>query len=1204
MQASSSAADAAGQQAWADQVRTESDLIAERRRQSLGAAEPPQIEAALQWPRVGLALSGGGVRSATFCLGLLRGLAREPVASDAQVPAHPAGNDALLGRIDYLSTVSGGGFVGAMYGRLVGRLGLHGALLALADSASPEVGWLRRYGRYLTPAGARDYGIAAVTYLRAWLAIHLEFMVAGMLLALIVMAPHLWQHSVQALDPDAWQAWRTPWLALALAFWLLLAPGLITAYWAARDATADAKPWYAVWSARLIAVAVLLASLLLWFNFWRSGLLNPLRHSLNWPLIATLGLASMLLGHNAVQLGAGLDAQRSSFAVARLRNQLTRALQSVTQLALGLAGLGLLDAFSWWLLMVLRDDITAGWAWGGAGLGGVALLLLRGLSQPLQKIAAETGAHARDWLPRLLNLAGVLALLVLVLGWLMFWQRFVFVSPLFKELALAPPALRAAVPLLVWAAWVLVTAGNADMANTSSLHSFYRARLVRAYLAVGNPERVLEEAGGPRGNVRQVLEGDDTSLAHYAPERRGGPLHLINTCLNQTRDDASELYNADRKGIALTAQARGLELDKQVFMPQGNGPDLGTLGRWVAVSGAAASPGAGAYTSRGLALLLYFLGVRLGHWLRAPEDRARLRWLSRWGWRHAPKPLMLASEASATFFGRSRPWWFLSDGGHFDNTGVYPLIKRELDFILLADAGCDAGYGFADIENLVRKARIDFGAEIEFYSAGEAAALLPPDGGELAVLSPEQMADNHSCRGVLLARIRYRPRPGPDGRAHRPEGTLLVVKPNLHDALDLDLLAYAQRNPSFPHQSTGDQSFDEAQWESYHRLGEDFGAALSPRWLAGLPGWQSRFPHRLCVAARLAHSAAPAATHGQGDALWKRGARATAIGATLGAGATGTLLLALWQTLDHYQKDRQEQKLAASRSYEELSDKLADFTSPCQNRLSLSTASKFGSLKLLRDGDQLQPVEARGFDNLLAQISAACAQPLSSDAAASCSMASVNAGQVLCGALVDRSSSRLSYWVAEEPPSRQWQQGGMLIAGWLGLSPPPGVTQTTAPLAPVVSAPAPTPLPNVAEAVPATAAAPAPPAVAEALASLQACAGVRLFIQIYDEASREPAQKLREQLSAQADTALLVQPIENVNRSAALSKNARPVPYTQPTLVLHEPAKYGACGQAIAGRIGEPWQKAGDAGVARLRELPARYTPTAGVIELWLPALE
>lgn len=54
-------------------------------------------EPAVDLGLMGLALSGGGIRSATFCLGVLQALARHD----------------LLNKIDYLSTVSGGGYIGS-----------------------------------------------------------------------------------------------------------------------------------------------------------------------------------------------------------------------------------------------------------------------------------------------------------------------------------------------------------------------------------------------------------------------------------------------------------------------------------------------------------------------------------------------------------------------------------------------------------------------------------------------------------------------------------------------------------------------------------------------------------------------------------------------------------------------------------------------------------------------------------------------------------------------------------------------------------------------------------------------------------------------------------------------------------------------------------------------------------------------------------
>ena len=102
---------------------------------------------------------------------------------------------------------------------------------------------------------------------------------------------------------------------------------------------------------------------------------------------------------------------------------------------------------------------------------------------------------------------------------------------------------------------------------------------------------------------------------------------------------------------------------------------------------------------------------------------------------------------------------------------------------------------------------------------------------------------------------------------------MLVIKPNLHDALDVDVLAYAEKHPSFPHESTGDQSFDESQWESYHRLGEDFGRAMHESWLAQLPGWRSPARHGIRIAARLG-SAKDTVSAAKAEPLWRRNVRA------------------------------------------------------------------------------------------------------------------------------------------------------------------------------------------------------------------------------------------------------------------------------------------------------------------------------------------
>jgi hypothetical protein len=57
-----------------------------------------------------------------------------------------------------------------------------------------------------------------------------------------------------------------------------------------------------------------------------------------------------------------------------------------------------------------------------------------------------------------------------------------------------------------------------------------------------------------------------------------------------------------------------------------------------------------------------------------------------------------------------------------------------------------------------------------------------------------------------------------DGKG-APDGTLIYIKSSLTGNEPEDVLNYAAQNPTFPHQSTADQWFNESQFEAYRRLG-------------------------------------------------------------------------------------------------------------------------------------------------------------------------------------------------------------------------------------------------------------------------------------------------------------------------------------------------------------------------------------------------
>ncbi|MDE2413973.1 MAG: hypothetical protein KGM60_04360 [Comamonadaceae bacterium] len=1179
-------------------------ILRRRRRAGFGNAKARQL------PTVGLALSGGGVRSATFGLGLLRGLAAQ----------------GLLARVDYLSTISGGGYVGAMLGRLVDTLGLGPAQQLLAAGSSPVLDWLRSNGRYLAPAGSRDVGILIVSYLRAFLAVHIEAFFALMPVALLLTLPHLLQHSLGWLDAKAWEGWASPWFALTLLWAAALLPSLLVAYWAAPETRSPELGERRLYPADIFLLAALTAlALLLTLRPGDPPLLQSWRQADPAMPLLVLALWSAALGHGGAMVHLALAREARPLTVARLRNRLTYGLRGALLGSLLLAGAGVLDWASWALLLMLSSAQPPDWVWGGLGLGGVLLLALRALAPVLQQLAAQ--AQARRTLalgPQILNIAGHLGAVMLLLAWLLAVQWWVFAQEPLAAVRAFPAWMRWSLLALAALVWWLTTARLPQAANASSLSGFYQARLVRAWLAAGNRRRGLCTPFTPADqrlrSVTEVAAGDDIDLPRHRPEDQGGPLHLIGACLNQTRDDASGLFNADRKGQLAIASARALEVGPQEVVrwaqDEAHGDTArtaGTLGRWIAISGGAAAPGAGAYTSRGWALVMFLLGIRLGHWIAAPLPQALPR-LKDWLWQRAPKPLMLWSEARATFFGQARPWWYLSDGGHFDNTGVYALIKRECDFIILSDASADPDYRFADIENLVRKARIDLDAEIEFYARQEAARLLSLAGDGLTVLSPDELADNSTRRGVLLARIRYcRSDPA---RGER-EGTLLVVKPNLHVCLDLDLLAYAQRHPSFPHESTGDQFFDEAQWESYQRLGQDTGQALYDRWLGQLPGWDRVQLHKLAQPERLhqpslALAAQPAAGAQPSVPRWRRGVGAAAIGTSVGVGLTGTLLLSLWQVQEQLNRAADSRQAEIRQLLTDSSKELLDAAGECA-RVGAQTLGHVEQLREFSKDHSLSAAEQTTVTRLLDRLQTQCTRTPPPYAA--CSGPERKHQEDLCEvALKDLSdSSALNYWHPASPErgaqlSEVWaRMRGQLSLAWallggdarharVAMAPPPpdqGIT------------PAPAPSSAAASALATAESSYAPNAIAaiEPAESAQLRArcptGTRLYTQIYNEAARWRAEQLRQRLQEAPAVPLRIAPIENVTRSAAMRQQRPPVPWQQPTFIVHD-AELRPCAQVLAQLVQQRWSPAsGDK--PWISTLPPGLKSQTLTIELWLP---
>ncbi|HZP88435.1 MAG TPA: hypothetical protein VFB54_16605, partial [Burkholderiales bacterium] len=272
-------------------------------------------------------------------------------------------------------------------------------------------------------------------------------------------------------------------------------------------------------------------------------------------------------------------------------------------------------------------------------------------------------------------------------------------------------------------------------------------------------------------------------------------MHVINLTLNLVH--GRQLAWQERKAapFAVTPMYAGnYYLGYRESRNYGDGVSIATA---AAISGAAVSPNMGYSSSPLTTLLLTLFNVRLGWWLGNPGSAGALTYRRREP-RLSVRPVL--SEALGMTDDQS-PYVYLSDGGHFENLGLFEMVLRRCHLMVVFDAGADPGYRFDDLGNAVRKVRIDLGIPIEF----ETLPMRKRGGG-----------DDGSIRYCTLGRVRYAAVDGADA----PDGLLLYFKPVLCGGEPADVLHYASENTDFPQEPTTDQFFGEAQFESYRRLGQ------------------------------------------------------------------------------------------------------------------------------------------------------------------------------------------------------------------------------------------------------------------------------------------------------------------------------------------------------------------------------------------------
>ncbi|MEJ2790542.1 MULTISPECIES: hypothetical protein [unclassified Pseudoxanthomonas] len=853
-------------------------------------------------PLWGLALSGGGIRSATYCLGVLQALAKRE----------------MLGAFHYCSTVSGGGYIGGFLQAMLDKhkkdpdpVGVvmesllgprqddaggpsHRVGHLESSAASSTVKKLRSYSNFLSPnkrplsgdrialittylsnmlltqlqLGALILFLAFLPYaLIACLQIAAKAPLLTWLVAVLTIVVALAARPRRSVSPTLEEARSGPFsfmgasaippAGLTLAFILLAGviwpipaqidtPGRTEAIARFMETLSlylghpfDEKE---VWFARLALGGAYLVGFLTWLLWWRKDAREERHYGSRLARQLIFGpLAAIAVGASAQLLLMIEDEKwkilleylamsgKGEFSLSFIKVAVGTPLLFVLFFTINLVHLALaydradIVSRERWNRLMGR---TAVWVVAGV-LGGLlityllpALILQKspslfdvktGIATTLWGAISVGGAIAgyweqmsrvsRGWSAVVKRLVLALALwvflggFVIAVGVLLIWE-----SNSLTNNGIVPGKffLWAAIPLIAW----YLLARFVDE-NEFSMNGFYRNRLVRCYLAARNNGEVKRDQETGLNPV-----ADDISLnvlRDFEEERRSQrPLYpLICGAVNlvrsgrlewQDRKAASFIFSPLFCGHQPLGDGQTGPIGDRQKPPNQSGcqsslekSDLAarhTLGAAMAVSGAAVSSNMGYHSSPAVSALLTLFNVRLGWWIE--NNNAKERAIDFAG-------LNLLSELCSNTHENGK-YAYITDGGHFENLGIYELVRRGCRFILAVDATADHKRGFGDLANAVHKCRVDFGAEIDIDTS-----LMKTIG-----------SNGFVSRCAALGRITYG-----DG----DEGLLLYIKPSLVGDESTDIRTYATLHEKFPHEPTSDQFFDETQFECYRQLG-------------------------------------------------------------------------------------------------------------------------------------------------------------------------------------------------------------------------------------------------------------------------------------------------------------------------------------------------------------------------------------------------
>ncbi len=866
-----------------------------------GTAEPPPQSPdpfirASQMNLFAMAFSGGGIRSATLNLGILQGMAKRGIIS----------------KFDYLSTVSGGGYIGSWLAAWIKR---DGSVTKVSDRLNPDrspdpfgeevlpIRWLRMFSNYFAPNASimsADAWTVGATWLRNTLLN--QFIILLLFLALLLTinvlyatwgSNDMWTAEISTLHVLGWSlliivpvAWlagigmqsyhrekfppaafnkeKKAWLSIAIiavlfagayvvSAWLyarsdlpsetasfyqklrVLQPAayvcagalFIIAVWGRYDkclvgaGKSVAKAWFDILYTAILAsfVGLLLFGLVWKFfevikgfsnrdDWWntKGDIYNCLLFVIGLPLV--MEFFGVVVITRMALLGKYFPDERREWW-----GRMGAMLHRFVFLYILLAGASLIGK-------QLFDQIEFDKTLFGSWVALVGATVKAGFSPK------TAGKEEKGWPAMLINVLAKVGPYLFALGLLVFLPG--LLTPLEKgmnallekifikhNLAFAHPwsvdplsdnvqtILTPLLLLIIMLATAYRLARRTGV-NEFSMHHFYRNRLVRAYLGATRRRVDRDKSVNPFTGFDMQ---DDVKL-HDLRNKRGyyGPYPILNTALNASQETTldrqdrkaesflfSPLYcgfdfSMSRASANIKSKSYDYGMRPTKMYAYGDGPSIGTA---MAISGAAVNPNQGYHSSAATAFLLTVFNVQMGWWIGNPRQ-------SRW---KEADPAFGLGYIFFNLIGKTNTrndFVCLSDGGHFDNMGLYEMIRRKCSFILLGDGEQDDQFSCEGLANAIRRCRIDFGVEIRINTDA------------ITQRDEHRFSKSSFVKGDIFY---------PGDAENKPSGMLLYLKSSITGAEPVDVLEYAKKNLTFPHQTTADQFFDEEQFESYRKLG-------------------------------------------------------------------------------------------------------------------------------------------------------------------------------------------------------------------------------------------------------------------------------------------------------------------------------------------------------------------------------------------------